>query len=139
MLDPTSIPQVADNELLARYATRKDDVRADHTIREKLFIAYKHVELSVTRHKECTEEELWNAGHVVAAAMLTKATHQSIKLRGRADISAGACKPHGLDVVADPIDGNPNHANITNYPSDKSAQKLIALQLASQAKYIPLH
>lgn len=45
-----------------------------------------------------------------------------------------------LDVVADPVEGNANHANVTGWPSadDEAAQVMIAKEVAAIAKYVPL-
>ena len=44
-----------------------------------------------------------------------------------------------LKTIADPVEGNTNHVNITNWPSaaDKAAQKLIAQEIAAVAKFVP--
>ena len=67
MIDPSNIPVVADNELLARFIVYSDKKRSDGTVKHKLFLPYKLVELSVNRHREATAEETWQAGYDVAA------------------------------------------------------------------------
>lgn len=132
MLDPSHIPPVNDDELLARYATQSGHFRAsDKQVKQSLFLPHPHQELSVTRHREATETEIWSAGDDVANVL-------GRQLYGRADIQASACKIETLRVKAKPIIGNPNHADIEGWPTAKEDQKAIALKLAASAtKLIP--
>ncbi|MEX1028043.1 MAG: hypothetical protein WD049_08560 [Candidatus Paceibacterota bacterium] len=41
-----------------------------------------------------------------------------------------------LKTVAAPVDGNPNHVNVTEWPRDKPSQKIIAQEVAAVAKYL---
>lgn len=138
MLDPNNIPDVEDDEILARYATQSSHFRpSDKLVKQSLFLPHPRQELSVTRHRQATEDEIWSAGnHVVAALKRT--------FYGRADIRAGECKIATLKVVAKPIKDNPkvpdnpNHADITGWPTSKEDQKAIALQLAASASQLKL-
>jgi len=40
-----------------------------------------------------------------------------------------------IHVNAEPTAGNPNHANVSDWPADKPAQKIIAQELAAKAKF----
>jgi hypothetical protein len=92
---------------------------------------HPHVELSVTRHREATEEELWGEGQRIAAI-------RNRTLYGRADVCASAYTAEGLWAVPDPIiPENPNHTNVTNWPTDKPSQKYKAIQIANKAQYLP--
>jgi len=92
---------------------------------------HPRVELSLTRHLEATDAELWHEGIRVAAL-------RARPLYGRAVIAARVFIDEGLSVEAKPIlPENPNHADATNWPPDKPSQKMIALQIAAKAKYIP--
>lgn len=125
MIDPENIPPVADNELLARFIVYSDEKRADGTVKHKLFLPYRLVELSVNRHREATPEETWQAGYDVA-------TERQRTLYGLANIRASNCRISNLDVVSDPqLPKNPNHANITGYPPEKEDQMAIAKVLAA--------
>ncbi len=67
MLDAKNIPKVDDDELLARYIVNSNEYRKkDNTIKPKLFMPYKLVALSVNRHRESNEQELWEVGSQVA-------------------------------------------------------------------------
>ena len=61
-------------------------------------------------------------------------------LYGRGDVLASTYRSQpNLDVVADPVEGNPNHANVTGWPSadDEAAQVMIAKEIAAVAKFVP--
>lgn len=133
MLDPTHIPPVEDDELLARYATQSGHFRSsDKQVKQSLFQPHPRQELSVTRHREATEDEIWSAGNHVATAL-------GRTLYGRADIRAGDCKIKTLRVVAKPIQGhpnvpdNPNHADIEGWPTAKQDKIALAQKLAAAA------
>ncbi len=91
---------------------------------------HPYIELSVTRHLNATEAEIWEVGIDVAAQI-------ERKLYGRADIQAGDCNIDSLQVTAKPIlPNNPNHADIEGWPSAKQDQKAIALKLAASASQL---
>ena len=131
MLDPETIPPVWATELLARYAMQRGHFRSDLTVKHHLFLPHPYQELSVTRHLEATEAEIWQAGVNVA-------TQQERTLYGRSDILASHCLGESLRVTAQPFSDNPNHADIEGWPTAKEDQKAIALKLAACAtKLIP--
>ena len=120
---------VASDELLARYIMQSDWIRSDQTIRPNAFIP-RDSELSVTRHLGLTEEYLWKIGRKI-----TEGTPRS--LYGRADVKTCYVTAQGLDVVSDPVEpDNPNHANIINWPPEKNARKMCALEIARAARFV---
>lgn len=123
---------ISANELLARFIVYKRWLREDQTVKQEAFIPYPALELSVTRHLNLSEEEIWKYGKLAAG-------DPPRKLRGRADIKVSHVWNEGLRVVIAPVRNNPNHANITNWPQAKDAQKIRALSLASAAKFIAQH
>lgn len=133
MIDPENVPPVDADELLARYVTHKSQYRpSDGTVRQNLFIPPPDLELSVTRHRDVTENEVWQVGHDVARELKRA-------LIGRADIQSRACELESLHVEADPLPENPNHAHIVGWPEQKDERKAIASELAASAgKMIPL-
>lgn len=132
MISSESVPPVVSDELLARYVLQSSQIRSsDMTIKPDAFIPYRLRELSVTRHRDATVAEIWNCGQLVA--MQTSKT-----LYGRADLVAKECLTRQLTIEAAPLPENPNHANICGWPADKPSQKMIAIELAAAAKYIPL-
>jgi hypothetical protein len=125
VIDPESIPSVADNELLARFIVHHDEKRSDGTVKHKLFLPYKLVELSVNRHREAMLEETWQVGYGVAE-------ERQRTLYGLANIRASSCRIDPLDVTPAPIlPKNPNHANVTGYPPAKEDQMALAKILAA--------
>ncbi len=136
MIDPSSVPEVEPDELLARYILYSRHIRnSDGTIKADAFIPHLD-ELSVTRHRDATTDELWEVGQSVAS-------RRSKRLHGRGDVTAHAIIDQGLNVVADPIAGdpeladNPNHANVTGWPpGDKDRQRLLALEIAKEATLV---
>ena len=119
---------VADEELLARFIIHRSHVRSDGTVRPEAFIPYKQVELSVTRHRELPESELWGAGELVAQKL-------GKTLVGRADNQAVTFRTCGLQVVPTPLDDDANHADVIDWPAEKSDQKALALEIAKEARF----
>ena len=83
MIDPTDIPPIADDELLARFIVNSNEVRADGTVRPQLFLPCQRVELSVNRHRDAALAETWTIGKQVAE-------QRGKVLLGRADVRAKA-------------------------------------------------
>ncbi|MEX0867490.1 MAG: hypothetical protein WD030_09030 [Pirellulales bacterium] len=127
MIDVDNIPPVGDDELLARFIVNSNEFRQDDTVKPKLFMPYSRVELSVNRHRDCTETEIWGVGYKVAEA-------RRRTLYGRADIKASSTRIAPLGVVLDPLlPANPNHAVITRFPPAKEDQQALAVKLAAAA------
>ena len=124
MIDPSNVPAVSDNELLARFVLYSNETRTDETVKPKLFLPYSFMELSVNRRREATDDETWQAGKEVAA--LRQRT-----LYGLANIRASNCRFEPLNVSEKPIPGNPNHADIVGYPPRKEDQMALATKLAA--------
>ena len=103
--------------------------KSDQTIRPDAFIPYPYPNLSVTRHRGITEKRIWELGKNVADL-------RERKLYGRTDLQAVVCISRGLILKdAPPPD---NHVNISDWPSEKSAQKMIAIEIAKlSSKLIP--
>jgi hypothetical protein len=55
---------------------------------------------------------------------------QGKTLYGRGDVLASVVGNSNLTIIPD--DDPPRHANIVDWPEDKSAQKLLAIELAKQ-------
>ncbi len=122
---------VADEEHLARFILFHRWVRtSNNTVRPDAFIPHPHPDLSVTRHLNLTDDAIWFAGQNVATATQTT-------LNGRADLTAVTLRNNQLEPNPDPVNGNPNHVNVTGWPPDKASQKIIALELAAKCVYRP--
>ncbi len=118
--------EVQSDEQLARFILNRSRLRPDGTVRPDMFIPYPLNELSVTRHLELSEVELWKIGQDVA-----RQTGKT--LHGRADVQAFIFQKQRLRVIAAPILENPNHANVVGWPSEKPVQKTIAQEIAAAA------
>jgi hypothetical protein len=86
------------------------------------------LQLSVTRHLDATESELWNQGRTISQ-------QRGRPLVGRADLEVAACRTRNLTVEKHPLPENPNHAHILGWPAERAAQKMIAQFLASQSRF----
>lgn len=117
---------VADEEMLARFLLfRGWFVSGTGRVKPDAFIPHPHAELSVTRHADLDEQELWEIGETVAAT-------RKLVLHARADLQTGAVREQGLEVV--PAEPPPHHANITGWArGNKPAQKIVAQELAARA------
>jgi hypothetical protein len=127
----SNVSLVDSGEQLARFVLFSRWVRRsgpEKTVKPDAFIPHPHVDLSVTRHTNLSEEELWMIGQEIANT-------RPATLYGRADLSASNIRQQPLQVEARPVPGNPNHACIVGWPADKPAQKIIAQQLAACAQY----
>lgn len=125
MIDPNHVPAVTHDESLARFVFHGSHIRQPiKTVKPDAFMPPPNLELSVTRHLEATEAEIWNVGRDIAIK-------RELHLYGRTDIGVSHCAGEGLRVEKAPILENPNHAHILGWPADKAAQKSIAQQLAA--------
>lgn len=126
----TLMSRVADQEWLARFIRFSKWLRrSNNTVRPDAFIPPPDSELSVFRHLDLTEEELWQSGQEIVGV------RPEATLHGRADLQASVVRDQALEVVPDVR--SKNHAVITGWPDDKPKQKIIAMQLATQSRYVP--
>lgn len=128
MRDEETSPFIENSELLARYITSSKWFRSNQTVRQDAFIPHPYPDLSVTRHKSLSEQEIWKIGQSIADG-------RPATLYGRADITAGEVRKQKLTVEPKPVPENLNHASISGWPVDKPAQKILALELAAVARF----
>lgn len=130
MLDPSHVPPVDAEEFLARFILFSRHFRAlNNTVKPDAFIPHPQSALSVTRHREASDNELGNEGERVAKI-------RRVKLYGRADVRASIFLDQDLRVEARPIPENANHADVTGWPADKPAQKMLATEIASRSQFV---
>jgi hypothetical protein len=130
----TEIPPrsfITPEEKLARFVTARAWVRQNKTIKPDAFMPPRDLDLSVTRHKGLTEEEIWQTGQEVARL-------REGALHGRADIAAEQIRKQKLNVESTPLEENPNHASITGWPTEKPAQKSLAIELSASGSLFAL-
>jgi hypothetical protein len=123
-------PPLRPRELLARFITASRWIRPDDTIRQDAFIPPRDLQLSVTRHDDLSENELWAIGDDVAKKVLQ---NELATAHGRADVQLQHVLQQKLWAELAPIPGNPNHVHIVGWPEEKSARKNRAQQLAAAA------
>ena len=125
------IGSVASSEPLARYVTASKWFRKqDQTVKQDAFIPPDSpLELSVTRHLNLTENDIWTIGKKIAGGI-------SRTLHGRADVETTHVIAQRLSVVPQPVPDNPNHANIVGWSSDKDVRKMRALEIARVARFV---
>jgi hypothetical protein len=126
------MPTVDSPEFLSRFVTSSRWIRADQTVKPDAFIPYPYPDLSVTRHKNNSESQIWEVGKKIVNSRPEPPT-----LYGRADLTAGEVRKAKLEVEAQPDQTNPNHAVIIGWPTDKPSQKIRAQELAVVARFRP--
>jgi hypothetical protein len=137
MLNPAEVPEVTDDESLARFLMVEKVIRADGTLRHNEFIPPSSGKLSMMRHLQATEAEIWDEGREVARL-------RAKKIVGRVDLNAGGCRRTGLQVIKSPllVDppsnpeprrrlANPNHADLV-FPCTAAANPGTPLTKADQ-------
>jgi hypothetical protein len=131
MTDISALPPVSEDEWMARFILFRHWIRkADPPVRPDAFIPYPYPNLSVIRHRDLSEKELWQIGQAIADKRPATAT-----LYGRADLQAINVIKKSLRIV--PTPEPKNHANITGWPADKPSQKIIAQEIAAEARFVP--
>lgn len=117
-------------EQLARFVLTERHIRkSDGTVKAEALIPSPHAELSVTRHRDLTDEEIWTLGEKVAAL-------RRKPLIGRADFLAADARQQKLDVKPD--EPPHNHANVLDWPSEKALQMAIALEVSTRTTFVAL-
>ena len=130
MSEGENVPPIDSDEWLARFIHYQRYIRQDRTVRADAFIPYPYPDLSVTRHLQLSEAELWRIGRDVAQQI-------NKTLQGRVDAQVFVFQKQQLQVIADPVvPDNPNHANVIDWPVEKPAQKIIAQQIAAAASKV---
>ncbi|HOF33646.1 MAG TPA: hypothetical protein PK624_06900 [Spirochaetota bacterium] len=125
---------VTPNEMLARFVFQSKHFRSsDNTVKPECFMPHPHQDMSVTRHRDIDESELWKLGSNAAAERSRKSGTQ-ITMYGRADISAKDIFDTDLNI--EPSEPPKNHANIKPFPSEKAKQKQISQLLALKAHLV---
>lgn len=121
------IQRVDPGENLARYILHKSHFSSQQKrVKYAVFMPAPTGETSVFRISNLSEDEIWEIGRRDVAQK------REMPLLGRADISAFYVFNKNLKIIPDNIP--PRHANIIGWPEEKSAQKLIAMELAENAR-----
>ena len=125
---------VEDDEILARFIlTARHVPKRGGGVKAEALLPYKHVELSVTRRRDLTETELWDLGRDVARVR-SAGEKRSIPLIGRADFLARTARQQELEVIPD--EPPRNHADVIDWPAEKSAQMSLAQKIAAKSEFV---
>jgi hypothetical protein len=123
------LSHVDPKESLTRYIVEKSYYRStDETVRHNAFMPpANNRALSVFRISDLPQDEVWDLGELYVAAPRNKL------LLGRADIFASNVFSKGLGITPTHRP-HPRHANIINWPVEREYQRMIAVELAAEAR-----
>lgn len=131
---PLAAVPVEDGERLARFVfTERYVSKKDGKVKPEALRPYPWAELSVSRHCDLTPDELWQLGRDVAEER-SKKEGRVFPLIGRADFLARAARDQKLEVVPD--EPPRNHANIIDWPAEKSAQMSLAQLIVARSDFV---
>jgi len=120
---------ISSSEQLSRFVLYHSHVKfSDSTVRHAAFLP-KDGQTSVFRISGISDSDVWALGYREVASK------RNLPLVGRADISVAAVLKIDLQVMQNVPP--PRHADIINWPAERSAQKLKAMELAADAEYHP--
>ncbi len=121
---------ISAHEILARFLVQSNQFGlGNNRVKPNAFMPHPdRMDLSVFRIEGLEDEETWRIGeeHV--------ATPRDKKLYGAGKIAASSFQKHQLHVVSN--EPPARHADILDWPKEKDAQKLIALELSSEATLV---
>jgi hypothetical protein len=116
------------SEWLTRYILDKKNYRFDGTVRHNAFMPPIRInEVSIYRIIGLNDIGIWRIGNNFVAQIIGK------PLLARADILASHVLENNLSV-SPAIKIHPRHANIIDWPKDRSEQKMVAIELAAKAQ-----
>ena len=115
------------SETLSRFVLQERYIRANNTVRPAAFEPNRNGKTSVFRTSDIADKEIWDIGDHEVVIILGK------PILGRADISASNVTAKDLEVI--PSEPPERHADITDWPEEKSKQKQITLELAAESEF----
>ncbi len=119
---------VSADENITRFINQKAYFRpGDRSVKHNAFMPNRDGEVSVYRITGIDDSEVYAIGTEYFAEITGK------PLMGRADIIASEILRHELSIQSHQ-DPHPRHANIIGFPDEKSKQRLIAIELATEAE-----
>jgi len=119
---------ITSEESLARFIFSSSHFSSENKrVKHNAFMPAPDGKTSVFRTKGIDWTAVWEIGEEVAKT-------RSQTLYARADIAAGEVSKVGLRVA--PSEPPPRHCNIEGWPTEKSAQKLVAMDLAEAATLV---
>ncbi len=138
MLSLEDIPEVDAQEGLSRFVYSSGHIRrSNQTLKPNAFLPDPHDNLSVTRDREATDDELWTVGRTIADDR-SRAESRTVTLHGRGDVLANTYRAAGLTVEPDPVADNPNHTLIKGWDMSEKAKRLQRCQeIAEKTTFKP--
>lgn len=125
------IKKVRNDEPVARYLTSTRWFSPKNKrVKHNAFLPPSNMRLSVFLIKDLTESRIWEIGQKKVVNKIIPRKN----LYGRANIKALDVFETGLEIQPDNIP--PRHAEIVDWPDEKSKRKEIALELAEKALLI---
>jgi hypothetical protein len=119
--------RVEGHETVSRFILQDSWIRENGTVRGNAFHPHpKRLDLSVTRTDTLADEEIWAVGRQVANS-IPKTLH------GRVDVRVSIFDGKKLRTIAVPVEGNPNHADVVDWPTEVCAYKMLAKELSELA------
>jgi len=101
MSDAVPVPSVSGEEWLARFVTSTRWVRqSDQTVKQDAFIPYPYPDLSVTRHKDLSDQEIWGIGQTIAHARPRRSMVERISPRPKSGAESWKSKPDQSPRIA---------------------------------------
>jgi hypothetical protein len=120
---------VEDSEKIGRFIFSEDHFNSSGRVYPAAFLPAKDGMASVYRIDGLSEEEITQIDREFVSGLRGKAS------KARADVFASNIRSVGLDVISAPIP-HVRHADIRGFSSEKSEQKLKAMELAKYANLI---
>lgn len=121
-----AFPPIDDNENLVKFILSSNQFRSsDLTIKPEAFMpSIKTMDVSMFRTLDISNEELWETGNQIAKG-------RPAALYGKTELKAQFVRLEGLEI--EETETPRNHVNIKGWPSEKSYQKMKAIELAKNA------
>lgn len=119
--------EVIDGEYVSRYVLSKRHFSSENRrVKYGAYLPAQNGECSVYRTSELSNDEIWEIGQKYVAIPTNRT------LYAKAESTAKVIRNKGLNVVADTAP-HPCHANIVDWPSERSEQKKLAIKISREA------
>ena len=115
-------------EVLSRFILQKKWYKpSDNSVKYAAFMPNKNNQTSVFRTSGISNNVIWDIGDHEVSAKLCK------PILGRADVHASSVTEKDLEVI--PSEPPERHADITGWPEEASKKRVIAIELAAEARF----
>lgn len=115
-----------DSSQLSRFILQKNWYRSsDNRVKHATFMPNSNGETSVFRTSDISDKEIWDIGDREVGLKRNK------PILGRADIISSIVTSKDLKII--PKEPPERHANLTGWSSERSEQRMIAIELAAES------